>query len=170
MSFETFTDRSGRIYTPRKGTLVVHHYANFGGTMSSGLIYKGPEHLPTVFGVVVAIRHDCAFCVLNLDRDRGGIMPGDLVHFARYVTGRDAEYNGQQVGINYIADIALLAPADRYDEETRKWRQIDVETIEPVYGLAEDAVMGRIDDVIEDPWAAALAELPQPDTLIAATH
>ena len=150
-SFETYTDRSGRTIRPRKGLLAYYRRANFDGLLPSGIYVKGPSHLPTVFGVVLAVRHDSPLCVLNTLREEGGVMPGDLIFFDRY-TGEQA------------SEIGLLTPAEHYNEETRKWEFSDVASHEPVFFMAEEAVIARVDGVLPDPWESGLAALPVPDS------
>jgi hypothetical protein len=149
LSFEVIIDKEGRSIRPRKGLLFYTRRANFSGKTESGIFVDGPDHLPTVYGIIVAIRHDNPWCVLNLPRDEGGLMPEDLIHFQRY-TGDD------------VTGVRQTILADRYNEETRAWEQVEVETIEPLYAMAEEAVLVRVDGVLPDPWAKALAELAAP--------
>jgi hypothetical protein len=150
MSFELVQDKDGRKIRPRKGLLFYYRRANFDGMKQVGehrLYARGPDHLPTVYGVVLAIRHDSPVCVLNLARDEGGLMPGDLIHFDRY-TAEDFD------------DVRLVLGADVYNEETRRWEVREVPSIEPLLAMDEQAVLCRVDGVLPDPWETALAELP----------
>ena len=145
-SFETFTDRDGRTLRPRKGLVAFYRRANFDGIKPSGIYVKGPEHLPTVFGVVLAIRHDSPLCVLNCLREDGALMPGDLIFFDRHAAEQ-------------ACTIDLLAPTEHFNEQTRRWEFSEVPSHEPVFFLDERAIVARVDGVLPDPWTSALATL-----------
>jgi len=111
----------------------------WGGKTKSGLfVDHGGEDLPITYGVVLSLRHESPHSILRLERDLGGVMPGDLVYFPRYAALRISDVEFEHEGVDGVGGIHV-----RY----------------PLLVMHEDMMIGRVDGVLPDPYAEALAKL-----------
>ncbi len=153
MSFEVIEDRYGNNVRPmewetdlddRMGVIFLIP-RQWGGVTRAGIyLDHEQEDLPACFGVVYTILHSSPLCVLNLPREQGGLMPGDLVMYTRHATMR-------------VTEVSLESD----DEGDAAWRALGVQTRKPypLYALAESEVQCRIDGILSDPWREALLKL-----------
>lgn len=152
MSFEIITDRDGRSLRP------AIHYEEAGpqrlvfllpqvwGGVTEGGIYVDydNEDLPAVYGVLYAIRDDSPINIVNLARDDGGLMPGDLFVFPRHAAWR-------------LTTIDLETKVQAF----RDGQMVDVveSLLTHVMVMRESEILCRIDGILPDPWEEAKAKV-----------
>ena len=148
MAFDKVTDKYGDTFSPTKRVNHkgrVSHLAflepySWGGITRSGLFVSHEmEDLPMVYGVIRAIHHESPVCLLNLARDAGGIMPGDLIHYPRHATYRVStlDMTTDRDGTDYTFEVPLLA-------------------------IVDTEILARVDGILPDPWLTELKLLENP--------